>query len=139
MRRPALALLVALLPAAPALAQPLACTRIGGESAPGVVEAQSYGVEMQGGRVATVTLSLVNGRTTTTALAPVRDDPARSMRMASFPMQNGVVSTAFNMVTVEPAGTVLIETWIRTSDSPADTPPRHVWYRLRCAAGTGGK
>ena len=36
-------------------------------------------------------------------------------------------------------GTVLMETWIRESNAPAEAPPRHNWYRLRCQGSGGGK
>lgn len=138
--RPAFfAALLSLPFAQPAAAQGMDCERIGGASATGVVEALGYQVQMEAGRVARIVLRLPESRSSTTTLSPVRDEPGRSMRLATFPIQNGAVSAVFNMVTVEQGGTVLIETWIRESSSPADTPPRHNWYRLRCQGSAGGK
>jgi len=134
----ALVLFSLILTVVGAAAQTMECTRIAGESPPGVMEAVRYRVRIEAGRASTIMLDLRNGQTTTTLLAPVRDEPGRSMRLATFPAQNGAVSAVFNLVTVQPDGEVLMETWVRPSDSAAEVPPRHIWYRLRCQPG-GGK
>lgn len=139
MRLPIAAALAALSCAAPAAAQTMECQRIAGVSAPGIVEALGYQVHAEGGRIARIVLRLPNGQASTTTLSPVRDEAGRSMRLVTFPVQGGGVSAVFNMATVEQAGTVLIETWIRESTAPAETPPRHNWYRLRCTGSAGGK
>ena len=139
MRLAILAALAAVPLAGQAAAQTMECQRIGGESAPGVVEATGYQVQMEAGRVARIVLRLPNGQSSTTTLSPVRDQAGRSMRLITFPIQNGATSAVFNLVTVEQQGTVVMETWIRESTAPADAPPRHNWYRLRCQGSAGGK
>ena len=139
MRLALFATLAALPLALPAAAQTMACERIGGESAPGVVDAVGYEVRLEAGRVANIVLRLPNARTTSTNLVPVRDEAGRSMRMITFPIQSNAVTAVFNLVTVEQTGTVLMETWIRESNAPAEAPPRHNWYRLRCQGSGGGK
>lgn len=113
-----------------------ACTRLEGQSAPGVVEAVAYTALFEQGRVAAITLRLPNGRDSTTYFSRVRDEPGRSMRFIVFPRNNTgqppSYTIVFNQATVEPGGTVLVETWLRTTNRPAQEPPLHNWYRIRC-------
>lgn len=116
------------------------CARLAGESAPGVVEAIGYTVQFEQGRVAAIMLRLPNSRDSTTHFTPVRDEPGRSMRLATFPRNTQPPSFAavFNQATVGPGGIVTVETWVRFTDRPAQEPPMHNWYRLRCDGTTPG-
>ena len=121
------------------------CTRLEGVTAdPNAREAERTRAVLRDGRVATIVLDLPGGRTTRTDLTPGRRD-GTSVRLLAFPRPAapgapastppaGAWNTVFNLATVGPDGTILVETWLGYTDRPA-APPVHNWYRLRCEAG----
>ncbi len=131
-----------LAPATASAQQSGPCIRLEGENAPGVIEALGHSARFERGRVAAIILRMPNGRDSTALFSPVREVPGRSMRLITFPRdtQPPSFTAVFNLATVAPDGTVLVETWVRGTDRPPEEPPLHNWYRLRCdgTAGTVG-
>ncbi|MBW8268070.1 hypothetical protein [Caldovatus aquaticus] len=110
------------------------CVRLGGESAPGAIEAAGCAVRCEQGRGAATALRLADGRDSTALFLPARDLPGRSLRRAIVardtpPPSFGAVASH---ATAEPGGTVPVETRVRLTGLPAREPPLPAWCRPRC-------
>ncbi len=139
--RPVRAVMVLMGLAGPAWGQQAVDCSLLEQSAPrpGMMQATGYRVGYGPEGAQRIWLTLPNGNTSETVLAPVRQGIA--MRMATFPQQGNFIAV-FNLATVEAPHVLRVETWLRFTERPQE-PPQHNWYRIRCeglgVARQGGK
>lgn len=124
-------LVVSLLLSWPALAQNLVeCNPVEGWNPPGTTAVTRWQVAFAKGRVTRVVLRNAEGQESTSELTPSRPGLSYRSVLNRSPQDPAVWRAIFNLVTVEPGGTVLLETWVRQTDRPGEN--RYIWNRLRC-------
>ncbi|MBR0679769.1 hypothetical protein GXW74_04675 [Roseomonas eburnea] len=131
---PAFALLA--LPVAAQGQALVACEPLEATSRPGIMPTRAYAVEIEGGTLRRMVLTLANGQRSTTEFMPMSGGV--SVRLITFPDPRDAtrVTAVFNRAVVSPDGTVLVETWLRQA---GDAAPAHNFYRLRCPLGGATK
>lgn len=142
--RPALPLLL-LLGAVPALGQPTTtlptlqdCSPVEAAGTQGRMELASAGLGFAGDgpdrHVVAAQPRAAAGQSPSarTTMAPVRPGVSYGATLDTAP--GGANQASFTLATVEPTGTVLLESWSWGPTGPTGRPPEYRWARLRCGA-----
>ena len=107
------------------------CERLDGITVRQAPAPASTAMEFQDGTVVATLFRSQGGATTVSDLRPVRRGVSTRMLLLPKPGADPSVPRAvFNLVTVEPAGTVLLETWWKEGLNAEETT--FTWSRYRC-------
>ena len=125
-----------LLASAPAPAQSpphvVECALVEGANPPNVAQAVRRQIGFADGRVARVALTLPNRPAASVSeFLPLREGLSHRSALVEAPAVPGAWVSVFNSATIEAAGTVLLETWMRYSTLPNEAA-RYGYTRLRC-------
>ncbi|NMJ40373.1 hypothetical protein GWK16_03915 [Roseomonas sp. JC162] len=120
------------LPGIAAAQTMMPCDQVEATSRPGMMGTRGYAMSIEDGTVRRILLMLENGQRSITELMPMGNGVSVRLITFSDPRDASRVTAVFNRAVVEPAGTVLVETWVRQPDADQ---PAHNFYRVRCNAG----